>query len=328
MTAADVEDWDSRVQQVWASAATRTDSEVLQALEHLAAERPPHDPAALFERASARDYAGHEADAEAVYRKALEAGLAGDRRAQAVIQLASTLRLLGRPGEAVDLLERESATHARDDLDGARAAFLALALADAGQERRALATALTALADHLPRYQRAVRHYAQHPHPEVDEDPAAASAPAPAREGTQARYRVLVGEGDPDLDQRLSAELDTHNTAATPGVDPARELTVQVLDDAGDLVAGLSGWTWGVAAGIAMTWVHPGARGAGHGARLLSEFEEAARARGCTHVFTTSFTFQAPDFYRRAGYRDLFRWDGLPTPGAADIHLRKDLTRR
>jgi len=325
MTTAGVEDWEIRVQQVWASAATRADSEILQAVDDLAAERPPQDPAALFERASARDYAAQEAEAEVLYREALRAGLTGDRRAQAVIQLASTLRLLGRPGEAVDLLERESATGTRDDLDGARAAFLALALADAGQERRALATALTALSDHLPQYQRAVRLYAQDPQPEVDEDAAAASTMTPAHEATPAPSRVLVGEANPELDRRLSAELDAHNATATPGIEPARELTVQVLDSAGDLVAGLSGWTWGVAAGIAMTWVHADARGSGHGARLLREFEDAARARGCTHVITTSFTFQAPDFYRRAGYRDLFHWDGLPTAGAADVHLRKDL---
>lgn len=68
--------------------------------------------------------------------------------------------------ERADLWRRGT----RDDLVGARAAFLALDLADAGRERRALATSLTALADHLPRYQRAVRHYAQHPHPNVDHD--------------------------------------------------------------------------------------------------------------------------------------------------------------
>ena len=62
----------------------------------------------------------------------------------------------------------------------------------------------------------------------------------------------------PALDERLSDELDKVNAVATDGVTPARELTVQVLDDAGELAAGLSGWTWGVAAGIGMTWVRAG----------------------------------------------------------------------
>jgi len=138
-------------------------------------------------------------------------------------------------------------------------------------------------------------------------------------------YRFSVGAADAELDDRLSGELDKVNAEATPGTAPARELTVRVLDRTGELVAGISGWTWGVAAGVGMTWVHADSQGAGLGTGLLAEFEDEARSRGCTHVFVTSFTFQAPGFYERHGYRELFRWDGVPTPDAADVHLRKDL---
>jgi GNAT superfamily N-acetyltransferase len=136
--------------------------------------------------------------------------------------------------------------------------------------------------------------------------------------------RIVVGEGDPALDQRLSAELDAVNAAAMAAAGPQRELTEQVLDDAG-LAAGVSGWTWGVAAGIALTWVREDVRGSGLGGTLLAEFEREAIARGCAHVFVTSFTFQAPEFYARRGYVELARWEGLPVPGEADVHLRKDL---
>jgi GNAT superfamily N-acetyltransferase len=151
----------------------------------------------------------------------------------------------------------------------------------------------------------------------TDAGPTAAPAPSD--------YRTVVAEARPDLDERLSDELDRVNAAATQGVPASRELTVEILDADGELAAGLSGWTWGVAAGIAMTWVRAGERGTGLGGRLLGEFEAEARARGCTHVFVTSFTFQAPGFYQRHGYRELFRWEGLPTPDAADVHLRKEL---
>ena len=135
----------------------------------------------------------------------------------------------------------------------------------------------------------------------------------------------MVGGAVPALDQRLSAELDLVNAAATEGIAAGRELTVQILDGSGELAAGMSGWTWGVAAGIGMTWVRQDARGDGLGTRLLENFEGEAKARGCTHVFVTSFTFQAPGFYERHGYREIFRWDGVPTADAADVHLRKDL---
>ena len=138
-------------------------------------------------------------------------------------------------------------------------------------------------------------------------------------------YRVAVGDAVPELDQRLSAELDRVNAEATKGIAPARQLTVQILDGSGELAAGMSGWTWGVAAGIGLTWVRETSRGDGLGAQLLAEFEAEARSRGCAHVFVTSFTFQAPGFYLRHGYRELFRWQGVPTEESADVHFRKDL---
>jgi len=139
------------------------------------------------------------------------------------------------------------------------------------------------------------------------------------------RLVTEVAGADPALDQQLSDHLDEFNQAATAGVAPARELTVQVRDDAGVLVGGVSGWTWGDAGGIGMVWVHPHRRGSGVGIHLLHAFEAEAMSRGCTHVFVTSFTFQAPGFYERRGYREIFRWEGVPTPDHADVHFRKDL---
>ena len=52
-------------------------------------------------------------------------------------------------------------------------------------------------------------------------------------------YRVAVGDAVPELDQRLSAELDRVNAEATKGIAPARQLTVQIRDGSGDLAAGM-----------------------------------------------------------------------------------------
>lgn len=88
------------------------------------------------------------------------AGLAGERRRRAVIQMASSLRNLGNPQAALNLLSAE-ADATSDDLDGAVATFLALALVDLGREREAVRVALTALSKYLPRYNRSVARYAE-----------------------------------------------------------------------------------------------------------------------------------------------------------------------
>ena len=65
----------------------------------------------------------------------------------------------GQPAESVDLLRAELSAGS-DELDDAVAAFLALALTGVGRDREAVSVALTALAPHLPRYQRSLTNYA------------------------------------------------------------------------------------------------------------------------------------------------------------------------
>lgn len=43
-----------------------------------------------------------------------------------------------------------------------------------------------------------------------------------------------------------------------------------------------------------------------------SQKEEAGRADGCTTASVDTFSFQAPDFYPRQGYREVFRYPLSP----------------
>ncbi len=154
--------WEQRLADAWSSIERLDEGEFLALIEELAAELPPDSAIGAFERASAFDSTGHSDRAVPLYRRALEAGLTGERRRRAVIQLASSLRNLGRPAESVALLttERDAGS---DQLDDAVRAFLALALADVDRDREALSLsiALAALAPHLPRYQRSLANYAR-----------------------------------------------------------------------------------------------------------------------------------------------------------------------
>lgn len=151
--------WQARVDAVWADPSLNN-AEVVDRIDELATEWPEDDALALFQSAGARDSAGLEARAEPLYRRALQGGLPESERAQATIQLASTLRNLGRIDEAIALLRAELAEHPDGEFAGAAAAFLALALASRGDAAEATRTALLALVPHLPRYQRSVTAYA------------------------------------------------------------------------------------------------------------------------------------------------------------------------
>jgi hypothetical protein len=152
--------WEERLAELWASIDDHSEQEFLARIDELAAELPAGSAVAAFERASACDSTGHPDLAVPLYRQALELGLDGARRRQAVIQMASSLRNLGQATESVELLTAERAG-VSDELDDAVSAFLALALVDVGREREAVSLALGALSRHLPRYQRSLANYAR-----------------------------------------------------------------------------------------------------------------------------------------------------------------------
>ena len=151
-------EWEQRVEDLWASFDDYAEDDFRAKLDELAVELPPE--VAAFERAGAFDSTGHSDKAVPLYREALERGLEDPRRRRAVIQLASSLRNIGEAEESVRLLEAER-ERTSDELDDAVDAFLALALIDTGREREAASILLTALAKHLPRYQRSATNYAK-----------------------------------------------------------------------------------------------------------------------------------------------------------------------
>ncbi|MFC4888773.1 tetratricopeptide repeat protein [Streptomyces beijiangensis] len=153
-------DWEQRIVDAYASIDSYEEQEFRAVIDKLVAELPDGSPVGIFERGGALDSTGHSDLAVPLYKEALEREVPGIRRRRAVIQMASSLRNLGRSDESVELLTAElDAGH--DELDDAVRAFLALALTDVGREREAVSLALGALAPHLPRYQRSLGNYAR-----------------------------------------------------------------------------------------------------------------------------------------------------------------------
>ncbi|MFC5474936.1 tetratricopeptide repeat protein [Paraherbaspirillum soli] len=153
--------WEARVAELWSAFDDYAPEAFVARLDLLASELAPGSAIALFERGAAQDSTGHPDLAVPLYQAALDIGLTGLRRRRAVIQMASSLRNLGNPLRAAELLTVELET-ANDDLDGAVRAFLALALVDLGREREAVAISLEALSRYLPRYNRSLARYARH----------------------------------------------------------------------------------------------------------------------------------------------------------------------
>ncbi len=126
-----------------------------------------------------------------------------------------------------------------------------------------------------------------------------------------------------ELADMIGDGLDAYNLEKAGPPDEAM-LWIVIRDDDGAVAGGLKGksqYSWLF---VDWLWIRADRRARGIGSRLLAQAETEARARGCAGIYLGSFTFQAPDFYKRAGYSEFGRIDGFP-PGHALVFLLKRL---
>jgi ribosomal protein S18 acetylase RimI-like enzyme len=71
-------------------------------------------------------------------------------------------------------------------------------------------------------------------------------------------------------------------------------------------------------------WVKESLRGQGWGKKLLLAAEKEGKVRGCTVAYTNTFTWQAPEFYKKLGYKPYGKLDNFP-PGSTLTYFSKKL---
>jgi ribosomal protein S18 acetylase RimI-like enzyme len=122
-------------------------------------------------------------------------------------------------------------------------------------------------------------------------------------------------EVPPDAGRLVDDGLGAANAAAAP-VQDVRPLSCFARSASGAVVGGVVGRTWGECCEVQQVWVDADLRKAGIGAALVRRFERHAQARGCRTFYLDTFSFQAPDFYRRLGYEVALVVEGY-APGIA-----------
>jgi GNAT superfamily N-acetyltransferase len=123
----------------------------------------------------------------------------------------------------------------------------------------------------------------------------------------------LAPEAAPDAAtiETIANGLGAYNNLFVPGADWSLRWIVG-RDAAGAVQAGMRffleyDWVF-----VHWLWVAEPYRRCGVGSELLGKAEEVARQEGAAGVYLDTFTFQAPDFYKRHGYREFGRIDDFP----------------
>ncbi len=106
-----------------------------------------------------------------------------------------------------------------------------------------------------------------------------------------------------------------YNSARIEDKNP-KDLGVYLQDEKGNTVAGLIGNTHGNWLFIKYLWVSEELRRCNIGSNLLNKAEQTAKERGCKYSFLDTFSFQAPEFYKKHGYKEVFTLENFPVTGS------------
>ena len=102
-----------------------------------------------------------------------------------------------------------------------------------------------------------------------------------------------------------------------------QDLGIYLEDENNCKLAGLIGNTHGNYLTVQFLWVSKEHRKEHIGSTILQKAENIARERGCKYVFLDTFHFQAPEFYKKHGYKEVFCLEDYPITGKRHYFTKK-----
>jgi GNAT superfamily N-acetyltransferase len=134
--------------------------------------------------------------------------------------------------------------------------------------------------------------------------------------------RVKVDSVQGPTRRQLIKGLVRFNEAAS-GKSKYKPLTLS-LRQGQAIVGGLAGYTSMDWLFVDLLWIADKYRGKGFGKSLMVKAETEAKKRGARNSYLSTFSFQAPGFYKKLGYREFGKQKGFP-PGHTRFWLQKAL---
>lgn len=123
--------------------------------------------------------------------------------------------------------------------------------------------------------------------------------------------------------QEIGGLIRSYNRSKREAAE-SEPLNIYVEDDSGELMAGLVAETFGNWLEIEYLFVKEDLRAQGIGSQLLQQAESEAKKRNCRFAFVNTFQFQAPAFYQKHGYKEVFTLKDYPYTGQRHYY-QKDL---
>ncbi len=135
---------------------------------------------------------------------------------------------------------------------------------------------------------------------------------------------ISLAEGcEDEARDRILAVLDAHAKANDKSF--ASEKRFYEVHENGEYLGGLSArfsldlkWVF-----VELLAVADAGRGKGIGTKLMTRMEADARLQGMHGIWLDTYSFQAPEFYKRLGFSEFGRIDGYPEDGCRHFFMKR-----
>ena len=135
--------------------------------------------------------------------------------------------------------------------------------------------------------------------------------------------RIAVERSNPaDASRQLWKGLVRFNRERAGPFNYSR-IVMSVRGRNGRLLGGLILQSYWQESYIELLWLSARARGKGIGSKLLEEAERRARRRGSRLIHLNTYSFQAPGFYEKHGYRRFGGMSGSPRGGSRHFYVKR-----
>ena len=102
-----------------------------------------------------------------------------------------------------------------------------------------------------------------------------------------------------------------------------RRTVLSVRDTNGHVLGGLILQSYWKESYVELLWLSPKARRLGYGRKLMAEAERRARKRGSRLMHLATYSFQAPAFYEKLGFRRVGGITGSPRGATRHFYAKR-----
>lgn len=140
-----------------------------------------------------------------------------------------------------------------------------------------------------------------------------------------AEFKMAIGEGESGKEELAALSAGLMAQHAKSGHERKSEkFNFFLKDEAGKVCGGVICTCLWNGMEIDSLWVEESLRGQGWGTKLMNAAEAEGRKRGCTFAYTNTFTWQAPEFYKKLGYEIYGKLENFPE-GNTLSYVRKNI---